>query len=302
MRKHIPSFVVLLIGLGLVLGPSDARTASAQLANTAGLQELEEDLLGLQRQIDRLRRGDDVARVQAEIDTLHDELTYLRVKHRKEGVIETGEFNTLRNQIAELRSRLQDDTSVRTGARDNDNGGDSTWRDGGHHVIPVGTEIDVRLQTSLHSDTTVVEDPVRATTITDLSDGHVIIPGGSDVRGVVGAVDRSSRTDRTSSITLAFDELRIDDALYPVTLTVAEALESGGLRDEAERAGIGAGVGGLIGGILGGVRGALAGILIGAGGTVVATEGEDVDLPAGTILRLRFDAPLEIDDESARRR
>jgi hypothetical protein len=61
-------------------------------------------------------------------------------------------------------------------------------------------------------------------------------------------------------------------------------------------------VGGLIGGILGGVRGALTGILIGAGGTVAATEGKDVDLPAGTILRLRFDAPLEIDDESARRR
>ena len=37
----------------------------------------------------------------------------------------------------------------------------------------------------------------------------------------------------------------------------------------------------MIGGILGGVKGALAGILIGGGGTVVATEGKDVELPAG---------------------
>ena len=36
----------------------------------------------------------------------------------------------------------------------------------------------------------------------------------------------------------------------------------------------------------------LAGILIGAGGTVAATPGKDVELPPGTVLRLRFDAPL----------
>ena len=56
----------------------------------------------------------------------------------------------------------------------------------------------------------------------------------------------------------------------------------------------GAGVGAIIGGILGGVRGALAGILIGGGGTVAATEGNDVDLPPGTVLRVRLDAPLDV--------
>jgi hypothetical protein len=28
---------------------------------------------------------------------------------------------------------------------------------------------------------------------------------------------------------------------------------------------------------------------------VLATEGKDVELPVGTILRVRFDAPLELD-------
>jgi hypothetical protein len=48
-------------------------------------------------------------------------------------------------------------------------------------------------------------------------------------------------------------------------------------------------VGAIIGGILGGAKGAIAGILIGGGGVLVATEGKDVHLPEGTVLRVRFD-------------
>jgi hypothetical protein len=51
-------------------------------------------------------------------------------------------------------------------------------------------------------------------------------------------------------------------------------------------------VGGIIGGILGGLKGALAGILIGGGGVVAATEGENVELPPGTVLRMRLDQDL----------
>ena len=38
------------------------------------------------------------------------------------------------------------------------------------------------------------------------------------------------------------------------------------------------------------MKGALAGILIGGGGTIAATEGKDVELPPGTVLRVRLDA------------
>lgn len=43
-----------------------------------------------------------------------------------------------------------------------------------------------------------------------------------------------------------------------------------------------------------GIRGALAGILIGGGGTVIATEGNDVELKPGTVLRMRFDSALNV--------
>ena len=55
--------------------------------------------------------------------------------------------------------------------------------------------------------------------------------------------------------------------------------------------GAGAGVGAIIGGIIGGAKGALLGVLIGGGGTIAATEGKDVKLPPGTVLRVRLDPP-----------
>ncbi len=69
---------------------------------------------------------------------------------------------------------------------------------------------------------------------------------------------------------------------------------------EKEKIGIGAGAGGILGAILGGGKGALAGILIGGGGTIAATEGKDVDLPVGTVLRVRMDAPLTLRSVRAR--
>ena len=50
---------------------------------------------------------------------------------------------------------------------------------------------------------------------------------------------------------------------------------------KSAKIGAGAGVGAIIGGILGGAKGALLGVLIGGGGTIAATEGKDVKLPAG---------------------
>ena len=114
------------------------------------------------------------------------------------------------------------------------------------------------------------------------------------MRGVVSSVTKASRLERKGSLTVAFDQITIRGRTHPVRATVTQALESEGLKGEAERIGAGAGIGAIIGGILGGFKGALAGILIGGGGTIAATEGTDVELPASTILRVRLDTPLEV--------
>ena len=81
---------------------------------------------------------------------------------------------------------------------------------------------------------------------------------------------------------------------YPLRATVTQAIEGSGIKGEAGRVGAGAGVGAIIGGILGGVKGALAGLAIGGGGVLVATEGKDVKVPQGSILRVRVDSPIQI--------
>src|SRR5438094_581366 len=112
--------------------------------------------------------------------------------------------------------------------------------------------------------------------------------------GVVRSANRATRTDRKGSLTVAFDRITINGRSYPIRATVSQALESEGIMGEKEKIGIGAGAGAILGAILGGAKGALAGILIGAGGTVAATEGKDVELPSGTVLRVRLDSPLNL--------
>jgi hypothetical protein len=162
-------------------------------------------------------------------------------------------------------------------------------------VIPTGQELDVRLQTPLDSETANVEDRFETTTVVDLmQDGRVLVPAGAVVRGVVQSVDRASRTDRTGELTLAFDELVVGGQSYQIRALATDVMESEGLEGEAGRIAAGAGVGAIVGGIIGGVKGALTGILIGAGGTIVATEGKDVELEPGTMLRLRLQEPVDV--------
>jgi hypothetical protein len=162
-------------------------------------------------------------------------------------------------------------------------------------VVPTGQELDVRLQTPLDSETANVEDRFETTTVVDLTqDGRVLVPAGATIRGVVQSVDRASRTDRTGELTLAFDELVVEGKRYQIRALATDVIESDGLKGEAGRIAAGAGVGAIVGGIIGGMKGALAGILIGAGGTIVATEGKDVELEPGTMLRIRLQEPVNV--------
>jgi uncharacterized membrane protein len=81
---------------------------------------------------------------------------------------------------------------------------------------------------------------------------------------------------------------------HEIRATATQVFESRGIRDDVGKAGVGAGIGGVVGGIIGGVEGAIIGAVIGAGGTVAATEGSDITLPAGSIVRIRMDSPAQV--------
>ncbi len=162
-------------------------------------------------------------------------------------------------------------------------------------TIPVGQEMDVRLRSSLSSETATVEQRFEATTAVDLTqNGRVLVPAGSVVRGIVSNVDKAGRLDRTGALTLSFDRMVVNGREIPIRGTAADVFESEGIRKEGRTAGVGAGVGGILGGLLGGFKGVLVGAVIGAGGAIAATEGKDIVLPAGTVVRVRFDSAAEV--------
>jgi hypothetical protein len=291
----------------------------------ADIQRLQDQVYDASNEVSRLRSRDQALadRLQSQLDELRDEVVYLRVKMRKEGSVSRRDYNDVRTHVENVRAEARGETARQgtstwgtgsgSGSGSGSGIGGGTGTSGGvyggtadspntrpnqparRNEIPAGQEIDVRVERELSSETAQVEDRFMATTIVDLYQGNdVLIPAGSQLRGVISSVDKATRTDRKGSMTVAFDQVTIRGRSYPIRATVSQALESEGIKGEAGRIGAGAGVGAIIGGILGGAKGALLGVLIGGGGTIAATEGKDVKIPAGTVLRVRFEQPLMV--------
>lgn len=268
-------------------------TAWAQAAVTDGdLSRLEAATAEIGKQAAVLKASDPTlaAEVEKSLAVLKEDVIYLRVRMRREGSVPRADYTDVRDRIETLRVKslgrkvsaqpILSDEPVTPGGR--------VW------IVPVGTEIDVRLQTALNSGTAKVEQRFEATSLVDLKlGGDVVIPAGTVVRGFVGSVRPAGRVERRGSLTVSFDEILLREGPARLRASVTQALD-GKMGDDMSRIGTGAVVGAILGGLLGGGKGLLVGVLVGGGGTIAATDGTDVDLPVGTILRVRIDSPLEI--------
>ena len=275
--------------------PAPGRLWHRRRGTQSDVQRLQDALSDAGRDISGAHARDAAlaTRLESDLNDLRDDVAYFRVKLRRNEPVPRSDYFTLRDKIDDLRAKARGD-SGRPGAN---SGGTSTASRGSNSSldVPAGTEFDVRLGQTLSSSINLVEDRFEATTLVDLTEGdRVIVPAGSLMRGVVSSVTKAGRVERTGKLTVAFDQVTINRKAYPIRGTVSQALESEGVKGEAGKIGTGAGVGAIIGGILGGLKGAMAGILIGGGGTIAATEGKDVDLPAGTVLRVRLDSGLSL--------
>jgi hypothetical protein len=283
MKAWIVAAVVLL------MSPMPA-LAQAQVT-AADIQRLQDGVFDATTDVSRLRQRDArlAESLEQELGELRDEVIYLKVKLRKTGATRA-EYSELRDRIDRLRSQARGEPAPASLSSSREPVADEPLS---ATEIPVGTEFDVRLQSRLNSGTARVEDRFDTTTVMPYErNGRVLVPAGSVLRGVVNAVTPASRgLNRKGELTLVFDRFSIEGRTYSVRATVMQALQGEG---DTGRVAAGAGVGAIIGAILGGTRGALTGILIGGGGTVAATEGNEVDLAPGTVLRVRLDAPLDV--------
>ena len=276
------SVAFALLALFAVAVPTPAQ--SRDEASLDDLQRLQENLANLDGDLAALEPGDaktDGFRNRAE--QIREEATYLKVKvqhHQRDGGTGTGlaqdEVARLRRMVEELRADIDQ----------------AFGREQRELRLPEGTSIQVRLAHALSSATARREDRVDASVAEPVrADGVLALPAGTQMRGVVMDVEPAQRPSKAGRVEIEFDSVYLDPARLEMRGRVAEIRESG---DQAKKAGIGAVVGGVLGGILGGKTGAIAGILVGGGGAVVATKGEDVELPAGTVLTVRLERPLVI--------
>jgi TolA-binding protein len=319
---------VLIIGLAAPVAAQQSTTVTQ-----ADIQRLQDNVYLADRDLSQARSRDAAraTQLQAELDDLRDEVVYLKVKLRKERTLSRSEYADVRDRIDDLRSRARGESTSPVSSSSSSSSTSAsaavapaprpanpapvspapsssssststtstastrTTAPAGSVEIPVGTEIDVRLQNALNSGTNQVEDRFEATTLVDVGvNSRVVIPAGSLMRGVITQVEPATRTNRTARMTVSFDQVTVNGQAYAIRGTVTQAIEGSGIKGETARIGTGAGVGAVIGGLLGGFKGALAGILIGGGGTIAATEGKEVQVPQGSVLRVRLDSPAYI--------
>ena len=151
---------------------------------------------------------------------------------------------------------------------------------------------------SLQTGVTQPNTSFRASLAADLvQDGMVVVRQGATVIGRV--IDAKDATHYTGASALTLELSRINagnQQLYIVTDPYTEQGKARG-KNTAAKVGGGAALGAIIGAIAGGGKGAAIGSVAGGGigaGANTITRGQQVSIPAETIVRFRLSAPLQV--------
>jgi hypothetical protein len=167
-------------------------------------------------------------------------------------------------------------------------------------TLPSGTTLSVQLTTTVASDTSHVEDPVRGTLRNAVRvDGFEALPVGTAVLGHVTQAQPAGKVQGVASIAFRMNTIDMpgDGARENVSTATYSRVSKTTRRKDATKIGVGAGAGAVIGGLLGGGSGAAKGAAIGGGaGTavVLSTKGDEVRIPAGTPVTIKLTAPLTV--------
>ena len=161
-------------------------------------------------------------------------------------------------------------------------------------LVPVGTDLKVRINDTLSSKDSRIGDRFTAT---------VIDPSRFDearINGHISSIQKSGKIKGRTSMNLAFDSIELRDGRRGVmhgyvTRVYGEGsgradneggVESGSRgKQTAKRAGIGATVGAIVGGIAGGGKGAAIGLIIGGAGGAGSLEingSKELKIESGT--------------------
>ncbi|HXS00674.1 MAG TPA: hypothetical protein VN724_08890 [Pyrinomonadaceae bacterium] len=166
-------------------------------------------------------------------------------------------------------------------------------------LVPVGTDLKVRINDTLSSKDSRIGDRFTAT---------VIDPSRFDearVNGHISSIQKSGKIKGRTSMNLAFDSVELRDGRRGVlhgyvTRVYGEGsgradneggVESGSrTKQTVKRAGVGATVGAIVGGIAGGGKGAAIGLIIGGAGgagSLAINGSKELKIESGTEMLVR---------------
>jgi hypothetical protein len=156
--------------------------------------------------------------------------------------------------------------------------------------VPAGTRLVIRMADSVNSKQHKAGHRFKGQLEGALVvDGVTLAPRGAVLYGQVTEASKSGRAAGSSSMSLTFTDIMIDDQLFPMATTGLHAQTGNEAGRTVGRTARSAAVGGLIGGSSGAKTGAKVGV-----GASIVTSGSSIDVPAGTILETELTGPLDL--------
>jgi hypothetical protein len=162
------------------------------------------------------------------------------------------------------------------------------------NYLPPGTDFAVRVNENI--DTNEPGQTFMAEVAQDIVDrsGSIIVPRGSAAELIVVAADSGGAVG-SRTVSLGVNSVTVRGHKYDIATVATEEQGAAGLganRRTAEMVGGAAALGTLIGAVAGGGKGAAVGAAVGAAGGAAAqvlTRGEQVRIPAESVLTFRLD-------------
>ena len=165
-------------------------------------------------------------------------------------------------------------------------------------VIPIDTEIRVRMIEAVNSDTSRLGQTFRASMDEPVViNGQEVIPRGSDVLTKLVTDQNSGKIEGKTVLTLALSTITINGRTYDVTSSDVKTESSSRGARSGKVIGGTAALGAIVGAIAGGGKGAAIGAGSGAAlgtGAEVLTGGQKVKIPSETRLTFRLQNPVSL--------
>ncbi len=169
-------------------------------------------------------------------------------------------------------------------------------------VIPAGTQVQIRTNEAIDASQADVGRTYSAEIADNIMDanGNVLVPKGSPAQLTVSKVGTSTAGVGSNEVSLALQSINVAGRNYTLQTNAVQQQGNRGIganKRTAEMTGGGALLGTLIGAVAGGGKGAAIGAVVGGvGGAAaqVATRGNQVKVPAETLLTFKLDQPVQL--------